>query len=93
VRQELLSEKGIVASLRRLSVRLRPIASNFWPARFETPSGKQLQIDFGERLVGIGGRKVKVFLSPHSATRAGAMFAHFATSARRAGSTGWRARV
>jgi transposase len=27
----------------------------------ETP-GKQLQIDFGERLVEIGGRKIKVFL-------------------------------
>ena len=30
--------------------------------RFETAPGRQLQIDFGERLVEIGGRKVKVFL-------------------------------
>ncbi len=30
--------------------------------RFETRPGKQLQIDFGERLVEIGGVKVKVFL-------------------------------
>jgi hypothetical protein len=30
--------------------------------RFETPPGRQLQIDFGERLVEIGGAKVKVFL-------------------------------
>jgi hypothetical protein len=30
--------------------------------RFETAPGKQLQIDFGERLVEIAGRKVKLFL-------------------------------
>jgi hypothetical protein len=30
--------------------------------RFETAPGKQLQIDFGERLVEIAGPKVKVFL-------------------------------
>jgi hypothetical protein len=30
--------------------------------RFETTPGRQLQIDFGERLVEIAGRKVKVFL-------------------------------
>jgi hypothetical protein len=27
--------------------------------RFETPPGKQMQIDFGERLVEIGGSKVR----------------------------------
>ena len=30
--------------------------------RFETPPGRQLQIDFGERLVEIGGVKVKAFV-------------------------------
>ena len=30
--------------------------------RFETPPGKQLQIDFGERRVSIGGETVKVYL-------------------------------
>jgi hypothetical protein len=30
--------------------------------RFETPPGKQLQIDFGERLVEIGGSKVRAYL-------------------------------
>lgn len=30
--------------------------------RFETPPGRQLQIDFGERLVEIGGAKVKAFV-------------------------------
>jgi Integrase core domain len=30
--------------------------------RFETPPGKQMQIDFGERLVEIGGSKVRAYL-------------------------------
>jgi transposase InsO family protein len=30
--------------------------------RFETPPGRQLQIDFGERLVEIGGAKIKAFV-------------------------------
>lgn len=30
--------------------------------RFETPPGRQLQIDFGERLVEIGGIKIKAFV-------------------------------
>ena len=30
--------------------------------RFETPPGKQLQIDFGERRAPIGGESVKVYL-------------------------------
>jgi hypothetical protein len=30
--------------------------------RFETPPGRQLQIDFGERLVEIGGSRVKAFV-------------------------------
>jgi transposase len=67
VRQELICEKGIVASLRTVERALQPyrqelLAEARATVRFETPPGKQLQIDFGERLVGIGGRKVKVFL-------------------------------
>jgi len=30
--------------------------------RFETPPGKQLQIDFGERLVEIAGSNVRTYL-------------------------------
>jgi transposase len=30
--------------------------------RFETPPGKQLQIDFGERLIEIAGSKVRAYL-------------------------------
>lgn len=67
VRQELLSEKGIVASLRTVERAVAPyrqelLAEARATVRFETPPGKQLQIDFGERLVDIGGRKVKAFL-------------------------------
>ena len=67
VRQELLSEKGIVASRRTVQRALEPYrqelrAEALATVRFETPPGKQLQIDFGERLVEIGDRKVKVFL-------------------------------
>lgn len=67
VRQELLSEKGIVASRRTVQRALEPYrqelrAEALATVRFETAPGKQLQIDFGERLVEIGGRKVKVFL-------------------------------
>ncbi|CCD85581.1 putative transposase (fragment) [Bradyrhizobium sp. ORS 285] len=31
--------------------------------RYETPPGRQLQIDFGERLVEVGGAKLKAFVS------------------------------
>jgi transposase len=67
VRQELAAEKHIVASLRTVQRALEPhrqelLAEARATVRFETAPGKQLQIDFGERLVEIGGRKVKVFL-------------------------------
>jgi transposase len=67
VRQELTSEKGIVASLRTVERALAPyrqelLAEARATVRFETAPGKQLQIDFGERLVAIGERKVKAFL-------------------------------
>jgi hypothetical protein len=67
VRQELAAEKGIVASLRTVQRAVEPyrqelLAEARATVRFETAPGRQLQIDFGERLVEIGGRKVKVFL-------------------------------
>ena len=67
VRQELACEKGVVASLRTVQRALAPyrqelLAEARATVRFETAPGRQLQIDFGERLVEIGGRKVKVFL-------------------------------
>jgi transposase len=67
VRQELAAEKGIVASLRTVQRAVEPyrqelLAEARATVRFETAPGRQLQIDFGERLVEICGRKIKVFL-------------------------------
>jgi transposase len=67
VRQELAAEKGIKASLWIVQRALEPYRQELLaeaPAtvRFETAPGKQLQTDFGERLVEIGGGKIKVFL-------------------------------
>jgi transposase len=67
VRQELLAEKGVAASLRtveravrrhRAALRAEALAC----VRFETPPGRQLQIDFGERFATIGGVATKVFV-------------------------------
>jgi transposase len=67
VRQELAQEKGIAVSLRtveravrrhRRELRAEAVAT----VRFETAPGKQLQIDFGETLVSIGGERVRVHL-------------------------------
>src|SRR6476659_8662848 len=60
VRQELLAEKGLLVSLRTIERALAAQARA--TVRCETAPGKQLQIDFGERLVEIAGAKVKVFL-------------------------------
>lgn len=67
VRQELLAEKAIAVSLRTVERAVAPlrrelIAEARATVRFETPPGRQLQIDFGERRVWIGGEAVKVFL-------------------------------
>ena len=52
--------KRLVSSLRsrvnQVPASLRP------PLRFETPPGRQLQIDFGERRVTIGDENVRVYL-------------------------------
>lgn len=67
VRQELDREKGIKLSLRTVErevahMRRELAAEARATIRFETPPGRQLQIDFGERRVLIGGASVKVFL-------------------------------
>jgi len=66
VRQELLAEKGIKLSLRTIEREVEPLrrqlaAEARATIRFETPPGKQMQIDFGERRVPIGGEAVKVY--------------------------------
>lgn len=67
VRQELEREKGITLSLRTVERAVAPLRQELAAearatTRFETAPGKQLQIDFGERRVPIGGASVKVFL-------------------------------
>ena len=67
VRQELLAEKGIALSLRTVEREVahlrRDLAAEARATiRFETPPGHQLQIDFGERRIVIGGVPTKVFL-------------------------------
>jgi transposase len=67
IRQELAAEKGIIVSLRTVEravqrYRQQLAAEARATVRFETPPGKQLQIDFGERLVEIGGSKVRAYL-------------------------------
>jgi transposase len=67
VRQELAREKGVSVSLRTVERAVAPfrrelIAAARATVRFETQPGEQLQIDFGERRVAIGGVLTKVFL-------------------------------
>jgi transposase len=67
VRQDLAAEKGIAVGLRTLQRAVQPYrqvlkAEALATTRFETPPGRQLQIDFGERLVEIGGSRVKAFV-------------------------------
>ena len=67
VRQELAAEKGLIVSLRTVERATAPLRRELIAAaratlRFETQPGEQLQIDFGERQVEIGGAAVKVFL-------------------------------
>ena len=66
VRQELAVEKGVVATFRtveravlphRAALRAEALAC----VRFETPPGRKLQIDFGERFVTTGEEATKVF--------------------------------
>src|SRR4051794_2450044 len=60
VRQELAQEKQITVSLRTVERTVAPLRRELIAAaratvRFETQPGEQLQIDFGERRVEIGG--------------------------------------
>ena len=66
VRQE-LGALGVRVSLRTVERAVEPFRRELRAAvvattRFETPPGYQLQIDFGQRQVWIGGEKTKVWL-------------------------------
>jgi hypothetical protein len=77
VRRELLAEKCIKLSLRTVEREVAPprrelAAEARATLRFETPPGKQLQIDFGERRALIGGESIKVYLwTSHPDTESG----------------------
>jgi transposase len=67
VRQDLEREHGITVSLRTVERAVQPYrrelaAEARATLRFETPPGRQLQIDFGETRVAIGGEPVRVYL-------------------------------
>ncbi len=67
VRQELVRQHGISVSLRTVERAVQPLrqalrAEARATVRFETPPGKQLQIDFGETRTEIGGEQVRVYL-------------------------------
>lgn len=67
VRQELLRVHGLRVSLRTVERAVAPLrqaleAEARATVRFETPPGRQLQIDFGERRVTIGQERVQIFL-------------------------------
>ena len=66
IRQELAEEKGVHVSLRTVERAVAPlrrelVAATRATVRFETRPGEQLQTDFGERRVEIGGVVTKVF--------------------------------
>ncbi len=65
--QQELARNGIEVDLRTLQRAVAPLrreekAQKLATVRFETPPGQQMQIDFGEKIVRIGGQPVKVFL-------------------------------
>ncbi len=67
VRQELERQHGIIVSLRTVERAVKPLrqalqAEARATVRFETPPGKQLQIDFGEVRIEIGGELTRVYL-------------------------------
>jgi transposase len=66
-RQDLARERGIRVSLRTVEQAVAPLRQALRAearacVRFETAPGKQLQIDFGEARVAIGGEPVRVHL-------------------------------
>jgi transposase len=67
IRQELLAEKRVKVSLRTVERAVAPwrrelAADARATVRFETAPGEQLQIDFGEKRVVMGGEAVRVHL-------------------------------
>lgn len=66
LRQE-LAARGVVASLRTVNRALKPLRQDLVMAsratiRFETPPGSQMQVDFGEKWLEIGGVQQKRYV-------------------------------
>ena len=67
VRQDLLREHGLTASLRTVERAAAPLRQALQAEaraclRFETPPGRQLQIDFGTTTASVGGERVRLHL-------------------------------
>jgi hypothetical protein len=67
VRQELARQHGMAVSLRTIERAVQPLrrelrAEARATVRFETPPGKQLQIDFGEVRIEVGGERMRAHL-------------------------------
>ncbi|MBU6406872.1 MAG: IS21 family transposase [Alphaproteobacteria bacterium] len=67
VRQEMTAEIGLAVSLRKVEPAVAPFRREIAAAAratvwFETPPGRQLQIDFGERCVMMAGRSERTHL-------------------------------
>lgn len=65
--QQMLAECGVVASVRTVQravedSRREALVDTVATVRFETAPGRQMQVDFGEKKVRIGGAVVKVYL-------------------------------
>lgn len=66
VRQELSSERGVQVSLRTVERAVKELrrelrAEAVATVRFENAPGEQMQIDFGERRVSIGGESLRTY--------------------------------
>lgn len=67
VRQDLARDLGVVASLRTVERAVAPFrqelkAEALATVRFETPPGRQIQVDFGTKTVEVAGERVRVHL-------------------------------
>lgn len=65
IRQELAAEHGIIIGLRSVELKVRHLrrelkAQKRATVRFETAPGHQMQIDFGDTRVWIGGERVRI---------------------------------
>jgi transposase len=93
VRQELTTELGVTVSLRTLQRALQPFRQELRAearatVRFETLPGRQMQIDFGERMIENSG---SICLSQSWDFHVAYMCVRFGVSGSRAGLTVWKA--